>query len=219
MAIGRPRSCASGSGGERSAARRGAAARCGLGAGMLQTTREKYQNVQERTANTTANCGGGEARRRTASRGGGETPAKACRRRGARTSKQTAPAGFLPHGGSVGKIPKGRRVTDDGFQARRPARVRALAAAGTGAARVLGEGPRGARRWLNRGAETPGSMGPAREAGPRRRRRRRGACRVRVGLGREVGDDGWPPPVSHKRRQAHGARAGWAKAARWAGLG
>jgi hypothetical protein len=57
-------------------------------------------------------------------------------------------------------------------------------------------------------------VGPAREAGPRRRRRRRGACRVWVGLGREVGDDTRAPRVS----LSGAGRLRWAEKLSGAGL-
>jgi hypothetical protein len=142
-------------------------------------------------------------------RSGEDEPATRCT--GAPTN---VTCGFLTARRSWNTAPRRRGSSDSGARARRPARVWALAAAGTRAARVLGEGPRGARWRLNRGAEAPGSVGPAREAGPRRRRRRRGACRVRVGLGREVGNDTRAPRVS----LSGGGGLRWAEKLSWAGL-
>jgi hypothetical protein len=63
-------------------------------------------------------------------------------------------------------------------------------------------------------------VGPAREAGPRRKRRRRGAGRVWVGLGREVRDDTRAPRVSLcGRRQAAVGRQAKVGRAREVGLG
>jgi hypothetical protein len=59
-------------------------------------------------------------------------------------------------------------------------------------------------------------VGHAGEAGPRRKRRRRGLSLSRTRL--EVGDDGWPPPVSRRRQRRRGEGASRALGARWAGL-
>jgi hypothetical protein len=59
-------------------------------------------------------------------------------------------------------------------------------------------------------------VGHAGEAGPRRKRRRRGLSLSRTRL--EVGDDGWPPPVSRRRQRRRGEGASRALGACWAGL-
>jgi hypothetical protein len=182
--------------------------------------RNLHRDVDECLANTAASSRTGEdgPTRRTASKNHGGAPAKMNPATRCTRAPTNHTRGFLTARRSWTAASRRRGNSDGGARARRPARVWALAAAGSGAARVSGEGPKVARRRLNRGAEAPGSVGPAREAGPRRRRRWRGARRVRVGLGREVGDDTRVPRVSlsgagRLRWAAVGrSRLGWAAA-------
>jgi hypothetical protein len=196
-----PRSCA----GDPGRRRRTTAARQGNGARVHHSTRGFHQDDGKRTVSTTAGTrrGDGEARRshdeQPRRRSSGEDgPAARC------TSAQTSDTResltkrrfhrAAPKRRTGGETAANGRNRSGGVHG--GGQLGLGGGGGTGAARVLGEGPRGVRRRLNRGVEAPGSVGLAREAGSRRGRRRHGACGVRVGLGHEVGDDTRVPRVS-----------------------
>jgi hypothetical protein len=104
------------------------------GAGVHQTMRGLHWNDDERLANPlmTLPGGDGEGRRRAASNSGGGAPTMTRERRDARNRALKPPACSSPSHGSIGGFPTAderRTGGDGGAQARRPARVRALAAA------------------------------------------------------------------------------------------
>jgi hypothetical protein len=105
------------SGGEAAGGEAGAAAQTLNSAGVHRLLRDLHQDDEHARANLTGGFRGGEddARRLTESSSGGGAPAKPSRRRGARASRQIAPRGSLPRGGSTEQLQAtGRRQNSDG---------------------------------------------------------------------------------------------------------
>jgi hypothetical protein len=218
----RPRSCA----GDPERRRRTAAAQDGerrrdrgKGAGVHRWLRKIHQDDEHARANSTgaSRSGNGEGRRRTARRGGGQAPAKANPAARSTRAPTNHTRRFLTGRRSWTAASRRRGNSDGGARARRPARVSALAAAGSGAARVSGERPQGCGRPLNR----PGGG----RIGVRARGQVHARRGVRLGVGSrppirlrpEVGDDGRGPPVGESGRAA-AVWAGLGQNCGWAGL-